>query len=157
MYQRLLVPIDGSPTSELALAEAAHMARLASGTIVLVHVVDAMKHITGFETLSAHIQEVRPGFLRAGRKLLDAAKAQLETTGVPAETVLMESDGELVSELIADHAERSGCDLVVLGTHGRRGVNRLLLGSDAGQVTRIAPVPVMPVRQRGVDPERQLA
>ena len=51
------------------------------------------------------------------------------------------------SEQIAKQAEASACDLVILGTHGRRGVDRLLLGSDAEQIARIAPVPVMLVRQ----------
>ncbi|WP_234195182.1 MULTISPECIES: universal stress protein [Pseudacidovorax] len=149
MYQRLLVPLDGSATAALALGEAAQLARLAGATVVLLHVVDAMDHVTGFEPPLVHIQEVRPTFLRNGQALLDAARQTLEAQGVTAETVLLESQGERVSQLIADQASQAGCDLIVLGTHGRRGVNRLLLGSDAEQVARIAAMPVMLVRPRG--------
>lgn len=148
MYRRLLVPIDGSPTAQLALAEAAQVAGLAGATVVVLHIVDAMEHINGFERPKVYIEEVRPGFLRAGERVLAAAREQLQAAGVAAETVLIESAGERVSELIADHAARAGCDLIVLGTHGRRGVDRLLLGSDAEQVARIARVPVMLVRER---------
>ena len=66
--------------------------------------------------------------------------------GIEVETVLLEGSDERVAELIARRAEEAGVDLVILGTHGRRGVNRLLLGSDAEHVARIAPVPVMLVR-----------
>lgn len=148
MYHRLLVPLDGSATAALALDEAAQLARLAGATVVLLHVVDAMAHVTGFEPPLVHIQEVRPTFLRNGQALLDAARQTLQAQGVTAETVLLESRGERVSQLIADQASQSGCDLIVLGTHGRRGVDRLLLGSDAEQVARIAAMPVMLVRPR---------
>ena len=60
--------------------------------------------------------------------------------------MLLEGSDERVAELIARRAEEAGVDMVILGTHGRRGVNRLLLGSDAEHVARIAPVPVMLVR-----------
>jgi nucleotide-binding universal stress UspA family protein len=63
------------------------------------------------------------------------------------ETVLLESKGERASTLIVQQAEDARCDLVVLGTHGRRGVDRVLMGSDAEQVARLASVPVMLVRQ----------
>lgn len=84
--------------------------------------------------------------MAAGQTLLDEAAGQLRQDGLAVQTVLLESKGERVSELIAQQAEALRCDLVVLGTHGRRGVDRLLLGSDAEQVARIAPAPVMLVR-----------
>ncbi|WP_343204389.1 universal stress protein [Rhodanobacter sp. PCA2] len=99
-----------------------------------------------------YIQEVRPQILAAGQALLDEAATELRRNGTQVETIRLESKGERVSELIAQQAEASGCDLVVLGTHGRRGVDRLLLGSDAEQVARIAPVPVMLVRGQQPSP-----
>lgn len=72
---------------------------------------------------------------------------RLMQEGLAVETVLLESKGERVSVLIAQQALTTQCELVVLGTHGRRGVDRLLMGSDAEQLARIAPVPVMLVRQ----------
>ena len=114
---------------------------------MLLNIIEEMRHSNGFERPMVYIQEVRPRFLAAGQALLDEAAAELRQRGVPVETVLLESKGDRVSELIAKQAEASQCDLVVLGTHGRRGVDRLLLGSDAEQLARIAPVPVMLVRQ----------
>nr|WP_295529582.1 universal stress protein [uncultured Pseudacidovorax sp.] len=95
--------------------EAAQLARLAGATVVLLHVVDAMAHVTGFEPPLVHIQEVRPTFLRNGQALLDAARQTLEAQGIAAETVLLESRGERVSQLIADQASQRGCNLIVLG------------------------------------------
>lgn len=146
MFNRILVPIDGSATSQLALAEATELTRLAGGTIVLLHVVDVMEHINGFERPSIHINEIRPRFLKLGQDLLDAARTGLEALKLTVESVLVESEGDRVSEIIAQHAASKNADLIVLGTHGRRGVDRFLIGSDAEQVARIAPVPVMLVR-----------
>lgn len=147
MYSRLLVPLDGSATAYLALDHAAALAAMSGATIVLFNVIEEMKHSNGFERPMVYIQEVRPRFLAAGQALLDEAAADLRKKGLPVETVLLESQGERVSELIAQQARSSGCDLVVLGTHGRRGLHRMMLGSDAEQVARIAPVPVMLVRR----------
>lgn len=147
MYSRLLVPLDGSPTSHLALDHASVLARLSGATIVLMHVIEELKRASGFESPKAYIEKVRPGFLAAGQALLDQAANQLRKDGIAAETILREAKGERVSEIIARQAAESNCDLVVLGTHGRRGVDRILLGSDAEQIARVAPVPVMLVRQ----------
>jgi len=146
MYLRLLVPLDGSPTSLLALDHAADMARLNGATVVLLHVIEPTRHSTGFERPKVYIEDVRPHFLAVGHALLDEAANRLRQDGIATETVLLESTAERVSEQIARQAEEKDCDLVILGTHGRRGVDRLLLGSDAEQVARIAPVPVMLVR-----------
>lgn len=147
MYSRLLVPLDGSPTSLLALDHAAALARLSGATVVLLHVIEPLRHSTGFERPKVYIEEVRPRFLAAGQALLDEAATRLRQDGIAVETALLESSIERVSEQIAHQADASRCDLVILGTHGRRGVDRLLLGSDAEQVARIAPVPVMLVRE----------
>lgn len=147
MYSRLLVPLDGSPTSLLALDHAAGLAGLSGATVILLHIIEPTQHSTGFERPEVYIKDVRPRFLEAGQALLNEAANRLRQDGIATETVLLESDIERVSEQIARQAEESDCDLVILGTHGRRGVGRLLLGSDAEQVARIAPVPVMLVRQ----------
>ena len=147
MYSRILVPLDGSPTADLALHHAAVLARLNGATIVLLHVIEEMKHSNGFERPRIYIEEVRPGFLAAGQKLLDEAALRLRQGGLVVETVLLESNGERVSVLFVQQSLTTQCVFVVLGTHGRRGVDRLLMGSDAEQLARIAPVPVMLVRQ----------
>ena len=146
MFTKLLVPIDGSRTSLLALTQASSLSKLTGASIELLHVVNALEYSNGFESPRAYIEKVRPYFLKVGNTLLDRSRSQLEAQGVIVTTVLLEADGKRVSELIADHATTSLADLIILGTHGRRGVQHLLLGSDAEQVARIAPVPVMLVR-----------
>ena len=159
MYSRFLVPLDGSPTSLLAIDYAADLARLSGATVILLHVIEPTRHSTGFERAEVYIKDVRPRFLAAGQALLDEAANRLRQDGIAVETVLLESGTERVSEQITRQVETSACDLVILGTHGRRGVDRLLLGSDAEQVARIATVPVMLVRQprRDVGPARSAA
>ena len=146
MYQRLLVALDQTATSRLALEHAAALARLSGATVVLLHVLESFRHVSGFESPKVYAEEVLPRMRAAGRELLDEAAAPLREQGIEVETVLLEGSDERVAELIARRAEEAGVDLVILGTHGRRGVNRLLLGSDAEHVARIAPVPVMLVR-----------
>ena len=80
MYSRILVPLDGSPTADLALHHAAVLARLNGATIVLLHVIEEMKHSNGFERPRIYIEEVRPGFLAAGQKLLDEAALRLSVS-----------------------------------------------------------------------------
>ena len=151
MYSRFLVPLDGSPTSFLALDHAAELARLSGATVILLHSVEPTRHSTGVERPEVYIKDVRPRFLKAGQALLDEAASRLRREGIATETVLLESGTERVSEQIAQLAGVSDGDVISRGTHGRRGVNRLLLGSDAEQVARIAPVPVMLVRQSSRD------
>lgn len=146
MYQRLLVALDSTATSRLALEHAAALARLSGATVVLLHVLESFRHVSGFESPKVYAEEVLPRMRAAGRELLDEAAAPLREQGIEVETVLLEGSDERVAELIARRAEEAGVDMVILGTHGRRGVNRLLLGSDAEHVARIAPVPVMLVR-----------
>ena len=146
MYQRLLVALDSTATSRLALEHAAALGRLSGATVVLLHVLESFRHVSGFESPKVYAEEVLPRMRAAGRDLLDEAAAPLREQGIEVETVLLEGSDERVAELIARRAEEAGVDMVILGTHGRRGVNRLLLGSDAEHVARIAPVPVMLVR-----------
>ena len=147
MYSRVLVPLDRSATAHHALDQAAALARMSGATVVLLHVIEELEHISGFEPPKVYSDEVRPGFLAAGQALLDQAAQRLRQDGIAVETILLESRGKRASALIVEQAEAARCDIVVLGTHGRRGIDRMLLGSDAEQVARLAPVPVMLVRQ----------
>ncbi|MCL4183481.1 MAG: universal stress protein [Burkholderiaceae bacterium] len=146
MYDRILVAIDGSPTSERALAEAAGLARLCAASLRLVHVIDPVAHITGFERPDLYVRDIQPAIRRAGEALLAKARDSIADHHVKVETVLVESEGERVSDAILEQARSWPADLMVLGTHGRRGVDRMLMGSDAEQVTRRSPVPVLLVR-----------
>lgn len=146
MYNKILVPLDGSSTSNLALDYAKALARLSGGSVVLFHVIEELAYSNGFERPKIYIEQVRPRFIATSQTILDEASARLRQEGVNVETLLLESGGKRASELIAEQAKASGCDIVILGTHGRRGVERFLMGSDAEQVARIASVPVMLVR-----------
>ena len=146
MYKRILMPFDGSACSRRALVEAARLARFCSGTLRVLHIVDPVKHVTGFERPEVYTDEIHPALIRAGEDLLAQAREAAAAEGVEIEACLVESRGAPVAQLIVEQASAWEADLLVLGTHGRRGVQRVLMGSDAEQVVRTAPVPVLLLR-----------
>ena len=152
MYSRLLVPLDGSATSHLALTHAATLARLSGARVTLLHIIDELKHSNGFERPAVYLSEIRPQFLKAGQALLDKAGQELQAQGIAVDTLLLESEGRRAAELIVQKATEIPADVIILGTHGRRGVHRWMLGSDAEQVARTASVPVMLVRPATPNP-----
>lgn len=148
MYQRILVPIDGSATSDLGIDEAIKLAKLTGASLRLMHVVDELTLCSGFEPPAVLVTDMLPLMKEAGEKILAAGKARAEGAGVAVDTFLYQTYGASVCDLVVEQALAWKADLIVIGTHGRRGVNRLLMGSDAEQVLRIAPVPVLLVRGR---------
>lgn len=146
MYSKILVPVDGSPTSNLGLAEAIKLAKLAGAQLHLLHVVDMMSVTMSAEASMAASPSVFDMLREGGRLILDRAKAKAEAAGVPTQTTLLETLSGRVCDMVVDETGRSGAELIVLGTHGRRGVGRVLLGSDAEQIARLSPVPVLLVR-----------
>ena len=145
-YKRILVPVDGSATSKAGLREAIALAKGQGASLQLVHVVD--QHYIGLMGMdsAAGLSEMMESLKRSGRSILKSAQATADRAGVKASAVLLETLTGPAADLIVRQAKKSGADLIVLGTHGRRGVRRLLMGSDAEQVVRNAPVPVMLVR-----------
>ena len=81
MYSRLLVPLDGSPTSLLALDHARALALLSGATVILLHIVEPTRHSTGFERPKVYIEDVHPRFMAAGQALLDEAANSLRRDG----------------------------------------------------------------------------
>jgi nucleotide-binding universal stress UspA family protein len=146
MYTRILVPVDGSKTSDRGLAEAIRMARLTGGRLKLLHVIDgqllALDSMAGLAVTPDLWNLLR----EAGEAILNRGRATVQAAGLPVETELREGLAQRVCDGVADAAKRWEAELVVLGTHGRRGVGRMLLGSDAEQVVRTSPVPVLLVR-----------
>ena len=153
MYDKILVPVDGSPTATLGLDEAIKLAKLTGAAIRLLNVVDLWALAMTPDGIGA-TPDLLTLLKESGRATLADAKARVDAAGVHADTVLADSLGGRVFELIIDEAARWGADLIVIGTHGRRGVGRLVLGSDAEQVVRLSPVPVLLVRakERGPTP-----
>ena len=153
MYQRILVPFDGSPTSTRGLDEAIALARLTGARLRLLHLVDDLVYASGFETGAVYLSDVLPVMRQAGRTILANGRDRAQRAGLEVDTELVEGMGPRLAEVVAEQAATWGADLIVIGTHGRRGVGRMLLGSDAEQVLRSAPVPVLLVRApAGVTP-----
>lgn len=148
MYQRILVPLDGSETSLQGLDEAVRMALRDGATLRLVHVLNKFRRTTGYAS-TASFSELLPGMKEAGEQLLREARDRAERGGAKAETKLLSSLTGALSEMVADEAADWHADLIVIGTHGRRGIERILWGSDAEQVLRVANVPVLLVQAPG--------
>ncbi len=149
MYSRILVPVDGSPPAELGLLEAIGLAARLGSKLHLLNVVDARLL---FVEVSAYVAPDRllDDWRAAGQRLVDAAVAQAGAKGVVADGVVRCDPGMRVCDVILEEARQSAAELIVMGTHGRHGLSRLALGSDAELVLRESAVPVLLVRQQVV-------
>lgn len=145
MYKRVLVPVDGSAASKLALLEAIKLVKAMPGKLRLVHVVDefVMDGLTAGVYYEALAEALRAG----GRKTLEDCVAVVREHALEPESVLVETIGQGVARQIVKQAHDWPADLIVMGTHGRRGVRRLVMGSDAELVLRTASVPLLLVRE----------
>jgi len=149
MYERILVAVDGTAHSERALQHAVSAARDMSATLRIVHVVDLGPLLLGPD-FAIDIGVIAKAHRTEGEKILAAASEAAQALGLEPETRLLETGTptQHVAETIADEAASWPADVVVLGTHGRRGVERLLLGSVAEGVARRSVVPVLLVPSR---------
>lgn len=148
MYSRILVPVDGSDTAAQGLREALALARELRATLVLLHVVNEFPMLLEMATASS-VVEIHDSLMRFGEDLLTQASREAAAAGVPCESVLHELVSGRVGEVIVEQARSRNCQLIVMGTHGRRGFSRLAMGSDAELALRCATVPVLLVRQQG--------
>ena len=139
----IIVPIDFSPSAEDAKNWAIDLARRYSASLIVAHVVEPIPWPVSPDGLMLTPTDAAA----SPRRELDAALAEacaaIQRLGVPAQPALL--DGKPASE-IAAFARRADADLIVMGTHGRRGVSHALLGSVAEKVVRTAPCPVLTVR-----------
>jgi nucleotide-binding universal stress UspA family protein len=147
MYQRILAAIDDSTTSKLALKEAAQLAKAHNATLRMVHVIDDTFAYTAVQSPREMVDR-QAALRRAGEDALNDAAATARALGVNAETALLTvvEASDRVYDAIEQEAERWPADLVVIGTHGRRGFRRLLLGSVAEGLIRVTTKPVLLVR-----------
>ena len=145
MYKKILVPLDGSPTAFGGFEEAVALARALGSELVLVHIIDTFPMAVEMVPTTTW-QEISDGLRHKGETLLKKARETAANHGVTIETRLIEARTERVADTIVQEARDAGCDLVVMGTHGRRGFNRVMMGSDAELVVRNCPVPVLLVR-----------
>lgn len=151
MYQRILVPLDGSSTAERGMREAIRLASHTKGLLLFLHVLDDYTTLVEMSS-TAMYDEMLKDLRRFGLDVLANAKRSAEEASVHAETLLREVAGKRVADVIVEQAGQHACDLIVMGTHGRRGISRLTLGSDAELVVRCSPVPVLLVRDPAGQP-----
>ncbi len=144
MYQRILVPVDGSPTSERALQEALRLARQQSGRLELVHVLGDVRLMEANSYIN--YAEMKDAMTSAGKKLLAQTQMAAQQSGTAAEVKLLEAGGARIASAIVEEARQWQADLIVIGTHGRTGFSRVLFGSVAEGVVRTAHIPVLLIR-----------
>lgn len=141
--QRILVPLDHSPGLASILDYACAIARGMGAQLTLLHVYEPPNEMVGIvpgATVSGEIAAEH----RTGTKLLDEAVEIVRANGIaPVDTVLERASP--TSQAIVGHAQRGGFDLIIMGTHARKGVSRLVLGSVAESVIRDAPCPVLTI------------
>ena len=145
MYQRILVPIDGSDTSARALQEAIILAA-GKAELRLVYVLEETYPLDTEGYAFIDIEALREAVRHTGERVLAQAAKAVQQSGAPVETALLEADGQRVASVIDGEARHWPADLIVIGTHGRSGLSRLLLGSVAEGVMRGASVPVLLIR-----------
>jgi nucleotide-binding universal stress UspA family protein len=148
MFKRILVAVDGSSTSDQALQEAIKLAKELQAQLRIVHAVDLRDIYLSADFVDP--LELSNVVTKSGQEVLRKAQAVAESTGITVETRLLkiEAMGQRIPEMIAADAEAWPADLIVICTHGRSGLSRLLMGSVAEGVVRVATKPVLLVRAR---------
>jgi nucleotide-binding universal stress UspA family protein len=145
MYRRILVPVDGSETAECGLQEALGLAKVCGASLVLLHVVEYYPMMMEMAT-STTWEQVSSDLREHGRRVLERAHDAATAAGLASESHLEDAAAARVCDVIVDQAREHRCDLVVMGTHGRRGVQHAIIGSDAERVIRMSPVPLLLVK-----------
>ena len=147
MYQRILVPTDGSALSRKAIRSAIDLAATVGAEVVALNVVPRYPQTYfegGLNVPAAEIARVEKQWAEHGQALADEAAAAAGKAGVKVKAITVKSD--LVAEAILAAARKNKCDLVVMASHGRKGIKRLLLGSETQHVLTHGNVPVLVLR-----------
>ncbi len=144
MYKRILVPIDGSSTSDRALQEAIKLVDVQPAQMHLVHVIDDLQFLNAEGYVD--YAELRELTRKIGERALARAEEVVRQADITVDTLLLEANGERIARVIDAEAVSWSADLIVIGTHGRSGFSHLLFGSVAEGVVRGASVPVLLVR-----------
>ena len=148
MYKRIMVAIDSSATASKALKEAVQLAKSVGAQLCIVHAEDESlleQHGMGIGTY-IDVDKAEAAIRAAGNRLLDDAAALAGAEGVSAERRLFASGKKRVPDLIAEGAVEWQADLIVVGTHGRRGFERMIVGSVAEKLVRAAGTSLLLVR-----------
>ena len=146
MYKQILVPVDGSETANKALQAALELAKDSGGRVRAIHIIEDLSYAGSYEQFGVYTEDLLNSIRTAGNHILQEAMTRAQSAGVEIDRVLVDSVGGRLAEAVASAAREWQADLIVVGTHGRRGVGRMLLGSGAEQIIRLAPVPVLVIR-----------
>nr|WP_295786765.1 universal stress protein [Rhodoferax sp.] len=147
MYQRILLATDGSELSQKAAASAIELAALCGAELVAVTVVPRypQSYFEGSVALPAEeMIAVEKQWENQGQALVDAVKKAAADKGVTAKSITLKSD--VVSDSLITAANKHQCDLIVMASHGRKGIQRLLLGSETQHVLTHTGIPVLVIR-----------
>lgn len=147
MYKKIMVATDGSELSAKAVEAALELAALAGAELVAVTV--ARHYIENYYEGALTLNQNRMREIEAERrgnaqKLVDAVKAQAEARGVRSSALVVSSG--MIAEALIDAAREHDCDLIVMASHGRRGLSRVLLGSETQHVLTHSHIPVLVLR-----------
>jgi nucleotide-binding universal stress UspA family protein len=144
MFNHILVPIDGSETSMLAVSKASGLALAFGSRITLIHVVDNYPFIGVGADYALGQNEYLAAATSSANAALARGVAALAAEGLHSDQRVI--DGHVVHEGIVDTAEAIAADLIVMGSHGRKGLEKFVLGSVAAQVLAHAHLPILIVR-----------
>lgn len=144
MYSNILIPVDGSPTARNAAKAAIELASCIKAKLTLIHVVN----LYAYAGLGAGFAEGQAMYLNdataEAKETLSAVRADIDAAGLPCDSQIVESNA--IWRGIVETADSSGADLIVMGTHGRSMIDRLLLGSVTQRVLSHTKLPVMVIR-----------
>ena len=147
MFKKILVPVDGSRTSRLGLEEAIKLAKDQGAVLYLLHVLEEQVLIQDPSMAAGtFIDDFLKAVHEEGKAIIANAEEIAKKAHVRAKSFMLETFSGGTADLIVKQAKKLRVDVIVLGTHGRRGIKRMVMGSDAEGVVRDASVPVLLVR-----------
>lgn len=140
MYRRVLIPVDERPCSDAALAHSLVLAKALGAEVKIIYVVDAeaVFRLAG----GVHVEEIAEQYRRDGQACIDRAAQQVQRAGVEATMAVIEGSDRTPVAIVAE-SQRWAADLIVMGTHRRHGIDRLIVRGVAERVVRAASVPVL--------------
>ena len=147
MYQRILIATDGTPLSDKAISSGLELAALTGAQVVALKVVPRYPRAYfegGVQLDMADVKRIEKQWADAARTKVDAVKARGMDHGVIVKPVVVKSD--LIAEAVIAAAKKHQCDLIVMASHGRKGLQRLLLGSETQHVLTHSHIPVLVLR-----------
>lgn len=148
MFKHILLPTDGSKLSDRAVRQGIRFAKSIKARVTALHVIPEFKMVVEEGFVSPMTAELKTRFEKESqahaRRMLEKVERAAKTVGVRCETVAVVSD--FPYQQIIDTAKKKKCDLIMMASHGRRGISSLLLGSETAKVLTHSRIPVLVVR-----------